>query len=67
MAYTPEHNGAVKGLNQTLLERVRAMLLDAGLPDALWAEAVLAANYVRVLSPALAEPKTPTTLLGERT
>jgi len=31
VAYTPEQNGAAERLNRTLLERVRAMLTDAGL------------------------------------
>ncbi len=38
---------------------MRAMLTDAGLPGALWAEAVSTANYVRVRSPATHKTKTP--------
>jgi len=47
VAYTPEQNGAAERLNRTLLERVRAMLTDAGLPGALWAEAVSTEPCVR--------------------
>ena len=37
---TPEQNGAAERLNRTLVETTRAMLLDAGLPQSFWAEAV---------------------------
>ena len=45
--YTPQQNGAAERLNRTLMERVRAMLADTGLPTELWAEAVVTANYIR--------------------
>ena len=45
--YTPEQNGAAERLNRTLLERARAMLEDADLPNEHWAEAVVTANYIR--------------------
>ena len=57
--YTPEQNGAAERLNRTLMERARAMLVDADLPDYLWAEAVATANVIRVRSPAAGKDKTP--------
>jgi len=57
--YTPEQNGAAERLNRTLMERVRAMLLSAGLQQQLWAEAVVTANYIRNRSPTSKSAKTP--------
>ena len=57
--YTPEQNGAAERLNRTLIERVRAMQLSAGLQPELWAEAVVTANYIRNRSPASKSAKTP--------
>ena len=37
-SYTPEQNGKAERLNRTLMERVRAMLQDAKLPDNLFKE-----------------------------
>ena len=36
---TPEQNGIAERLNRTLVEKVRCMLSDAGLPKVFWAEA----------------------------
>jgi len=57
--YTPEQNGKAERLNRTLMERVRAMLQDAKLPDNLWAEAVTTASYIRNRSPTAGHAKTP--------
>lgn len=57
--YTPQQNGAAERLNRTLMERVRAMLADTGLPTELWAEAAVTANYIRLRSPTSTMPKTP--------
>ena len=57
--YTPEQNGAAERLNRTLMERARAMLADAELPDHLWAEAVATAHFIRVRSPTAGKDKTP--------
>jgi len=57
--YTPEQNGAAERLNRTLMERVRAMLLNASLQPELWAEAVVTANYIRNRSPTSKSAKTP--------
>ena len=45
--YTPEQNGAAERLNRTILERVRAMLEDSGLPKELWGEAACTAAFIR--------------------
>lgn len=49
--YSPEQNGAAERLNRTLLQAVRAMLIDAALPHQMWGEAVLTASFLRNLSP----------------
>lgn len=44
--YTPQQNGRVERENRTIVEAARSMLLAKGLEKELWAEAVMAANYV---------------------
>ena len=43
---TPQQNGVVERMNQTLLERARCMLSNAGLTRRFWAEAVSTACYL---------------------
>ena len=58
--WNPQQNGAAERLNRTLMEKVRAMLLEAELPRELWAEAVNTANFIRNRSPvANSRDKTP--------
>ena len=57
--YTPEQNGVAERFNRTLMERVRAMLLDAQLEEEYWAEAAATANYVKNRSPASHNSLTP--------
>lgn len=57
--YTPEQNGKAERLNRTLEERIRAMLLESGLKPELWAEAAVAANFVRNRSPTADSTRTP--------
>ena len=52
--YTPQQNGVAERLNRTLLERVRSMLSQSGLPHEFWAEAVNTAAYLVNLSPSKA-------------
>lgn len=46
MPYTPEQNGLVERENRTIMDAVRTMLKDTGLPQFLWAEAASTAVYV---------------------
>ena len=38
--HTPEQNGSAERLNRALLEPVRCMIIESGLPACLWAEAI---------------------------
>ena len=44
--YTPQSNGIAERFNRTLLDKVRAMLRDAGLDMSFWGEAALHASYL---------------------
>lgn len=59
--YTHECNGVCERANRTLMEAVRCLLFDAGLPPSFWAEALLTAVYVRnrCFTSALKKPQTP--------
>lgn len=63
MAYTPQQNGKAERLNRTLMEKTRSMLNGAGLPEALWGEAIMTANYLRNRSPSTNRTKTPLELM----
>lgn len=47
MPFSPEQNGVAERVNRTLMERARAMLIESGLQQELWGEAVLTANFLR--------------------
>lgn len=49
--YTPQQNGVAERANRTIVEMSRAMLLQSGLDESLWAEAVATAVYIRNRSP----------------
>lgn len=57
--YTPEQKGAAERFNRTLMERVRAMLLDAKLDKELCAKAAVTANYIKNRSPSSSSTQTP--------
>ena len=57
--YTPQQNGKAERLNRTLLDKTRAMLVDAGLPPTLWGETATTACYLRNFSPVTGKDKTP--------
>ena len=57
--YTPEQNGAAERLKRTIMEKVRAMLEDSGLPKELWAKAAVTACYIKNRSPETGRDKTP--------
>lgn len=44
--YSPEQNGVAERINRTLIERVRCMLIDSGLDNRFWAEAVMTACFL---------------------
>ena len=48
---TPQQNGLAECMNMTLLERVRCMLLGAGLPKSFWGEAMTTAAYLINICP----------------
>ena len=54
VGHTPQQNGLAERMNRTLLERVRCMILNAGLPKSFWGEAVTTAAYLINRSPSSA-------------
>ena len=57
---TPQHNGVAERMNRTLLDKVRAMLFDADLPETYWHHAIQHATYIHNVSPTRAlDDKTP--------
>ena len=60
MPYTPQQNGLAERMNQTLLERVRCMMLEGSVLKRIWGEAVNTAAYLVNRCPSTAlELKTP--------
>jgi transposase InsO family protein len=57
--YSSEQNGVAERLNRVLMEKARAMLVESGLPDEMWAEAIVTANYTQNRTPVTAHGKTP--------
>lgn len=45
-AYLHEHNGKAERFNRTLMEKTRALLFDAGMPEEYWSFAMYAATYL---------------------
>ena len=54
----PEQNDTAERMNRTLMESVRSMLADSGLPQRFWAEALSTAVYLRNRSPTKSLPET---------
>jgi hypothetical protein len=50
-AHTPHQNGLAERRNRSILEKTRSMMLDAGVPNYLWAEAAKTAVYLLNRSP----------------
>ena len=48
---TPQHNGVAERMNCTLLDKVRAMLLDADLPESYWYDALTYDTHLHNVSP----------------
>ncbi|CAN1139245.1 Retrovirus-related Pol polyprotein from transposon TNT 1-94 [Linum perenne] len=57
--YSPQQNGVAERKNRTLKNMLNAMLLESGLSDDLWGEAVLAANKILNRIPLKTCDKTP--------
>src|SRR5947209_3110293 len=49
--YIQNQNGISEHMNRTIIEKVRSILLEAGLPESFWAEAVNTAVYLYNRSP----------------
>ncbi len=49
--YNPHQNGISERKNRTLFSKVRAVLIDAGLPQEFWGEAIYYINYINNLIP----------------
>jgi hypothetical protein len=49
--YNPQQNDVVKRCNQTVVEMVRALLKQRGMPTVFWGEAVVIAIYILNCSP----------------
>ncbi|GJR94569.1 retrovirus-related pol polyprotein from transposon TNT 1-94 [Tanacetum coccineum] len=48
---TPQHNGLAERMNRTVLNKVRCLLIQSGLPDSFWAEATVTTAYLINRSP----------------
>ncbi|GJR41256.1 retrovirus-related pol polyprotein from transposon TNT 1-94 [Tanacetum coccineum] len=60
VAGTPQQNGLAERMNRTLLNKVRFLVIQSGLPYSFWAEATVTAAYLINRSPSTAlEKKTP--------
>lgn len=54
--YTPEQGGVAERMNRTIIEKARCMLIDSGLNERFWGEAVYTAIYLKNRSPTVAVP-----------
>ncbi|GLI60618.1 hypothetical protein VaNZ11_002766, partial [Volvox africanus] len=61
--YTPQQNAKAEHLNRTLLDKMRTILAESGVPKKWWHEALCTASYLRNRSPSSGKPKTPFELL----
>ena len=61
-SYSPQSNGVAERKNRTLKEMMNAMLISSGLPEEMWGEAILAANYLLNKIPRKKEDKSPSEL-----
>ena len=59
MPGTPQQNGVAERRNRTLMDMVRSMLANSGLPLFLWTEALKAAVHILNRVPSKFVPKTP--------
>ena len=66
--YSPEQNCVAELMNRTLLESAWSMMVHAGLPDRLWAEALECSAYIKNFTPtsAIKGNKTPFEVLSRK-
>lgn len=57
--YSPQQNGVAERKNRSLIEMSRCMLIDAGLDNKYWGEAVAMATFLQNRIPTRAKGKTP--------
>ncbi|UYV76870.1 hypothetical protein LAZ67_14002267 [Cordylochernes scorpioides] len=57
--YSPQQNGVAERANRTLVEMTRCFIIQANLPDPLWAELVYTSTYIRNRCPRTNESRTP--------
>jgi transposase InsO family protein len=55
-AYRHQQNGKAERVNRTLIEMGRTMMVDAGLPESFWAEAIRTAVYLKNRLPSKSSP-----------
>ncbi|KAJ8884213.1 hypothetical protein PR048_016070 [Dryococelus australis] len=64
--YMHQHQGMAERFNRTLLDKVRALILDSASPEDLWDEASYTANYLVSRSPTKGQSETPAKLWYRR-
>ena len=57
--YTPQQNGVAERKNRYLVEMARSMLVDSGLPNKYWGEAIITANHMQNRLPVTGRDNTP--------
>ena len=57
--YSPQSNGVAEQKNRTLKEIMNAMLINCGIPQNMWGEAILSTNYLLNKVPTKQAKKTP--------
>jgi transposase InsO family protein len=56
-AHQHQQNGRAERVNRTLIEMGRTMMVESGLPESFWAEAIRTAVYLKNRLPSKSSPK----------